>query len=169
MNIAITFRHLEASDSIKGYATEKIAKLQKFLRAPMRARVTLSLEDKSLSHGCEVEVNAGAGHFVASERGADMYACIDKVLAKLERQITGAHSSNVTRRKGADSARDFALAQAETAPPSRPDVSVPAASGVVYAATGEAAPAAPLLAASGDEGSLGRRARPGARRCPPPA
>ncbi|HEU4404260.1 MAG TPA: ribosome-associated translation inhibitor RaiA [Polyangiaceae bacterium] len=159
MNIAITFRHLEASDAIKAYATEKIAKLQKFLRAPMRARVTLSLEDKS--HGCEVEVNAGSGHFVASEWGEDMYASIDKVLAKLERQITGAHSSNVTRRKGADSARDFAVAMAETAPPSRPVGELiaaldaappPAASGVMATGAGEAAPATMLAAASGDEG-----------------
>lgn len=157
MNIAITFRHLEVSDAIRGHATEKIAKVQKFLRAPMRARVTLSLEDKS--HFCEVEVNAGAGHFVASERGLDMYACIDKVIAKLERQITGAHSANVTRRKGADSARDFVVAMAETAPPSQPvaellglavETPPPAASGVRIAATGEAP--ATMLAAVGDDG-----------------
>lgn len=153
MNIAITFRHLEVSDAIKGYATEKIAKLQKFLRAPMRARVTLSLEDKS--HGCEVEVNAGANHFVASEWGEDMYACIDRVLAKLERQVTGAHSSNVSRRKGADSARDFAVAMAETAPPSSPvdlvgaEVAPPASSGVIL--KGDASPPVTLLAAAGDE------------------
>jgi putative sigma-54 modulation protein len=159
MNIAITFRHLEASDSIKAYATEKIAKVQKFLRAPMRARVTLSLEDKSQSHCCEVEVNAGAGHFVASERGPEMYACIDKVLAKLERQITSAHSSNVTQRKGADSARDFVVAMSETAPPSQPvaellglavETPPPVASGVHIAATGEAP--ATMLAAVGDDG-----------------
>jgi putative sigma-54 modulation protein len=146
MNIAITFRHLEASDACKAYATEKIAKLQKFLRAPMRARVTLSLEDKSQSHGCEVEVNAGAGHFVASERGDNMYACIDKVVAKLERQITGAHSSTVTRRKGADNAAAFAVEQNETAPPSRP-------SAVVY--RGEPVGEAPvvMLAAAGEKGA----------------
>jgi putative sigma-54 modulation protein len=170
MNIAITFRHLEASDAIKAYATEKIAKLQKFLRAPMRARVTLSLEDKS--HGCEVEVNAGSGHFVASEWNENMYAGIDKVLAKLERQVTGAHNSNVTRRKGADSARQVAVTMAETAPPSRPVADLiaeldappaspraaaaldstppPIASGVITSATGEPAPEV-LLAAAGDD------------------
>jgi len=145
MNIAITFRHLEASDAIKAHATEKIAKLQKFLRAPMRARVTVTLEGKS--HGCEVEVNAGAGHFVASEWGDDMYACVDKVLAKLERQITGAHSTNVTRRKGADNAAAFAVAQSESAPPSaRP-------SAVVYTGGDALGEAPAMLAASGNERS----------------
>ena len=32
MNIAITFRQLEASEAVKQYANEKVAKLQKFLR-----------------------------------------------------------------------------------------------------------------------------------------
>ncbi|MDB5217963.1 MAG: Ribosomal subunit interface protein, partial [Myxococcaceae bacterium] len=31
MNISITFRQMDATDAVKGYATEKIAKLQKFL------------------------------------------------------------------------------------------------------------------------------------------
>ena len=35
MNIAITFRQLEASEAVKQYASEKVAKLQKFLRKPL--------------------------------------------------------------------------------------------------------------------------------------
>ena len=71
MNIAITFRHLDASDAVRDYATEKLGKLQKFLRQPMRAKATLSLENKKQC--CEVEVSAGGTHFVAHDAGDDMY------------------------------------------------------------------------------------------------
>ena len=37
MRINFTFRHLEPSDGSKAYATEKIGRLQKFLRAPLTA------------------------------------------------------------------------------------------------------------------------------------
>jgi putative sigma-54 modulation protein len=110
MNIAITFRHLEATDAVKGYASEKVAKLQRFLRQPMRARVTLALENKQQL--CEVEINAGQMHIVASEAGEDMYASIDRVSDKLERQISHVHGTNVARKKGGESAGEFAVATA---------------------------------------------------------
>ena len=108
MNIAITFRNLEASEPVKVYAHEKVAKLQKFLRQPMRARVTLALEKKQQC--CEVEVSSGSSHFHASEHGEEMYASVDRVIDKLERQISGAHGADITRRKGGDSAGAFAAA-----------------------------------------------------------
>ena len=58
MNISITFRQMEATDAVKGYATEKIAKLQKFLRQPLHGQVTLSCQ-KTL-HMAEVDMHAGA-------------------------------------------------------------------------------------------------------------
>lgn len=106
MNIAITFRHLEATDAVKAYASEKVAKLQKFLRQPMRARVTLSLENRQ--QVCEVEISAGTVHIVASEAGEDLYASIDRVSDKLERQIHSVHGSAVGRQKGGESAGEFA-------------------------------------------------------------
>jgi len=109
MNINVTFRHFDATDAVKLYAKEKVSKLQKFLREPLRARVTVDVENKVYS--CEIELKAGSGHFVAHERAADLYACIDKVTDKLERQVTGAHSTQVSRRKRADSAGTFAAAQ----------------------------------------------------------
>ena len=40
MNIAVTFRHMDASEAVKGYATDKVGRMQKFLRAPMKSQVT---------------------------------------------------------------------------------------------------------------------------------
>jgi len=100
MNIAITFRQMEATESVKSYATDKVARLQKFLRRPMKAQVTLSCKDSGRNHCAEVDVHAGDNHFHAHEQSEDMYATIDKVIDKLERQITT--HNETAKKKGAE-------------------------------------------------------------------
>jgi putative sigma-54 modulation protein len=102
MNISITFRQMDATDAMKGYATEKVSKLQKFLRQPLHGTVTLSCQ-KTL-HLAEVDLHAGGEHYHAHETSEDMYASIDKVIDKVERQIRGVHSA--AKKKGADRASD---------------------------------------------------------------
>lgn len=104
MNIAITFRQLEPSDAVKRYAHEKIAKLQKFLRQPMQANVTLHME--KIEHVVEVRISSGSEHFNGTERSGDMYASIDVVVDKLERQIRS--GKVVQKKKGGVSAGQFA-------------------------------------------------------------
>ena len=81
MNISITFRQMESTDAVKSYANEKVAKLQKFLRRPMQAQVTLSTQHRT--HVAEVDIHAGAEHFHAQQTSEDMYASIDNVCDKL--------------------------------------------------------------------------------------
>ncbi len=85
MNISITFRHMDTSEAVKRYATEKLAKIQKFLRQPMIAKVTLSVD--RLKHIAEARISSGGEHLEAKWSSEDMYASIDVVLGKLERQI----------------------------------------------------------------------------------
>jgi putative sigma-54 modulation protein len=108
MNIAITFRHLVPSEAVKKYAQEKIAKLQKFLRQPMQANVTLDME--KIEHVAEVRISSGSDHYHGTERSEDMYASIDKVVDKLERQIRS--SKEVVKKRGRISAGQFAAAAA---------------------------------------------------------
>ena len=105
MNISISFRHLEATDSIKAYATEKVGKLQRFLRQPMTARVTLSLEKHE--QVAEIRVSSGSEHHEAKEATTDMYTAIDRVIDKLERQIREVHTAH--KKKGAERASDRLL------------------------------------------------------------
>ena len=99
MNIAITFRHLEPSEAVKQYAHDKVAKLQKFLRQPMKANVTLGLE--KLEHVIEVGLSSGSAHYQAKEQSEDMYASIDKVVDKIERQIRGDKGATLSKKRGA--------------------------------------------------------------------
>lgn len=96
MNIAITFRQMDATEAVKGYASDKVGKLQKFLRQPMKSHVTLSCQHRL--HSAEVDIHSGGAHYHAHETSEDMYATIDKVIDKLERQIRGAKTS----KKGAE-------------------------------------------------------------------
>lgn len=105
MNISITFRQMDATDAMKGYATEKVAKLQKFLRQPLHGQVTLSCQ-KTI-HLAEVDLHSGSEHYHAHESSEDMYATIDMVVDKLERQIRDGHGSH--KKKGAERASDRLL------------------------------------------------------------
>jgi putative sigma-54 modulation protein len=108
MNITITFRHMDATDAVKGYATEKVARLQRFLRWPMKGQVTLCCQQERL-HSVEVDIHAGHTHFHAHETSEDMYASIDKVADKMERQIRSAKESVTGRKKGGERASEHLL------------------------------------------------------------
>ena len=103
MNITITFRHMEASDALKEHASSKLSKLQKFLRQPMVAKVTLSLD--KLQHVVETQRSSGGEHLEAKEVGDDMYASIDRVIDKLERQIRASKGAARTKKRRGDSVR----------------------------------------------------------------
>jgi putative sigma-54 modulation protein len=111
MNIAITFRQMDATEAMKGYATEKVAKIQKFLRQPLKGQVTLSCQQNRL-HSAEIDVHSGHEHYHAHETSEDMYASIDKVIDKIERQIRSAKGATTTKKKGADRASDHLLPDA---------------------------------------------------------
>ena len=111
MNIAVTFRHMNATEAVKGYATDKVSRMQRFLRSPMKSQVTLSCQQDRL-HSVEVEIHAGAARFHAHETSEDMYASIDKVVDKIERQIVSAKESVGARKKGAERASQRLLPDA---------------------------------------------------------
>jgi putative sigma-54 modulation protein len=100
MRIAFTFRNQESSEAIKDYASEKIGKLQKYLRAPLDAEITLSLERHL--HCIDVNLTADGEVFVGREESEDPYASIDKVIDKIRKQVTRAKGSYAQRRRSAD-------------------------------------------------------------------
>ena len=105
MNISITFRHMESTDAVKTYATDKIGKLQRMLRQPMKVEVKLSTQHRN--HTAEVDVHAGAEHFHAHETSEDMYATLDQVADKLERQVRSRNEEK--KKKGGERASDHLI------------------------------------------------------------
>ncbi len=86
MNINIRGKKIEVTDAIKNYIEEKIGRVEKYLKNDnLDAHVLIKLRGRDQV----VEVTINTHHFVlrAEEAGNDLYAAIDKVVDKLERQI----------------------------------------------------------------------------------
>lgn len=86
MQIAVMFRHMEASDPVRTYAEEKLARVKKYIEEPIDVQVALSVE-KKIRHKAEVTIVAKGITIKGSEETNDMYAAIDNVVAKIERQL----------------------------------------------------------------------------------
>ncbi len=86
MRINVTFRHMETSEPVRNYVEEKLPKVKKYIDEPVEAQVVLSVE-KKIRHKAEVSLTAKGITIKATEETADMYAAIDGVLDKLDRQL----------------------------------------------------------------------------------
>lgn len=85
MQITTTFRHTEPSDALKAYAEEKLERVRKYIDEPITAQVFLTVE--KIRHSADVTITAKGITIKASEETNDMYAAIDMVMDKIERQL----------------------------------------------------------------------------------
>ena len=97
MRVNFTFRNMDSSDGIRAYATDKVARLQKFVRSPLDVEVTVSVERHL--HCVDLSVAADGHRFGAREESEDMYASIDLALDKIDRQIRDAKAMMTTRKR----------------------------------------------------------------------
>ncbi len=86
MQITTTFRHMEQSDALKAYAEEKLERVTKYIDSPINVQVYFSVE-KKIRHIVEIVINSKGISTKASEATHDMYAAIDAVIDKIERQL----------------------------------------------------------------------------------
>ncbi len=104
MHITITGRHMPVSDSLRAYAEEKISKVAKIHdRDDMTVDVVLHVEKNPSNKNRDVaEVTAHMKGIVvrAEEAAPEMYAAIDLVSEKLERQMRKYKTKLVDRRNG---------------------------------------------------------------------
>ena len=104
MHITITGRHMPVSDSLRAYAEEKISKVAKIHdRDDMSVDVVLHVEKNPSNKNRDVaEVTAHMKGIVvrAEEAAPEMYAAIDLVSEKLERQMRKYKTKLVDRRNG---------------------------------------------------------------------
>lgn len=86
MQVTTTFRQMEQSDALKNYAEEKLERVAKYIDEPINAQVYFSVE-KKIRHIVEIVITAKGINTKASEATNDMYAAIDAVIDKIERQL----------------------------------------------------------------------------------
>ena len=85
MNITVNGRHMEITDALKSYATDKVAKLEKYLPSGAEAVVTLGVE--KFRHKAEVLIKVNGILIQAHEETEAMYTSIDNVIDKIGRQV----------------------------------------------------------------------------------
>lgn len=86
MDITYHFHHIESSDGLKDYAKKKIEKLASHFNSFQSAIVRFRVETK-IEHSVELTLNGDGVQFIATEHGPDMYASIDLLQEKLEKQV----------------------------------------------------------------------------------
>lgn len=85
MQLNISGHHLDITDAIKDYVTTKLSRLERHSDSITSTRVILSVD--KLIQKAEATVNVAGGEFFAEAEHSDLYAAIDALVDKLDRQI----------------------------------------------------------------------------------
>src|ERR1700748_493092 len=87
MQLSVTFRHMDSTDALRDYASEKIERIKKYFPDPIKAHVVL-ICDRGYNHTADVMLTLHNGLVIKGiETTEDMYSSIDLVMAKIERQV----------------------------------------------------------------------------------
>lgn len=86
MQITVIGRHLEATEALKQYATERFGRLEKYLPRNSQATITLSVV-KKVHHIADAMIKADGVLIQASEETEEMYSSIDLLFEKLDRRV----------------------------------------------------------------------------------
>jgi putative sigma-54 modulation protein len=85
MEITVTFRHIDASNSLKAYAEEKMSKMDKYFDFPVEAHIVLAVE--KFRRSADVTLNVNGTMIKGVVETEDMYSAIDQVMDKIEKQV----------------------------------------------------------------------------------
>jgi putative sigma-54 modulation protein len=85
MQLSVTFRNMEPSEPLKTYVQERTGKLTKYIDKPLDSQVTLSVQ--KFRQIVDVVINADGIRIAGQEAHDDMYAAVDLVMDKIERQV----------------------------------------------------------------------------------
>ena len=90
MQVNITGKNLEISDTLRKYVEKKIGRLDRYLPNILDARVELAVENTRAakdSQIAQVTLHTKRALLRAEEASADMFAAIDTVFEKMQRQM----------------------------------------------------------------------------------
>ncbi|MDD9271817.1 ribosome hibernation-promoting factor, HPF/YfiA family [Paenibacillus sp. GCM10023248] len=87
MMISIRGEHLEVTEALRDYVEKKLTRLDRYFDAPLTSDVQVKLSVVKGLQAIEVSIPLTGVLLRAEERNTDMYASIDLVVDKLERQI----------------------------------------------------------------------------------
>lgn len=85
MQLNITGHHVDVSPALRAYVTEKMQRLTRHFDHVISIDVILNVE--KLDQIAEASVNAAGRTLFATDTAPDMYAAVDGLIDKLDRQV----------------------------------------------------------------------------------
>ncbi len=100
MQLNISGHQLDITDALRDYVTEKMARLERHFDKITNVQVTLEVE--KLRQKAEATLHIAGGEVVANADHEDMYAAIDLLTDKLDRQLIKHKEKTIDRQQGAN-------------------------------------------------------------------
>ncbi|MCH8116785.1 MAG: ribosome-associated translation inhibitor RaiA [Proteobacteria bacterium] len=85
MQLNVSGHHVEVTESLRGYVTTKIERLERHFEIVSDVHCILTVE--KLRHKAEATVNVNGDTIYADATEEDMYAAIDGLVDKLDRRV----------------------------------------------------------------------------------
>ncbi len=108
MKFIIRGRKVEVTPAIKEYVITKLGRLDKYFNDPNELTATVLVKVKDVDQIVEVTIPAKKLILRAEEKHKDLYAAIDLVVDKLERQIRK-NKTRLSKKKNKETSVDFNL------------------------------------------------------------
>lgn len=99
MQVNISGQHLEVTDTLRSYVNEKFERLARHFDKITNVQVILQVE--KLKQKIEATLHVAGGEVVANAEHEDMYAAIDLLADKLDRQLIKHKEKQIDREQGA--------------------------------------------------------------------
>jgi len=112
MNYNIRGENVEVTGAIKSYIEKKVSKLERYFETPPTADANVNLSVYNDEQKIEVTIPMTNLLLRAEEKHADLYAAIDLVVDKLERQIRK-HKTKINRKSRQQGAVKHIFAEME--------------------------------------------------------
>jgi len=106
MQLNLTGHHIDITPSLRDYVGEKLERLERHFDHVTNVHVVLCVE--KLRNKAEATVHISGGNLFADAEEDDMYAAIDALADKLDRQIKKHKEKMTDHRRTDDSVKDQA-------------------------------------------------------------
>ena len=84
MQISISGHHVDITESMRAYVHEKVGRLDRHFDQALDIKVILTVE--KMRHKAEATMHVSGNNLHANDEQEDMYAAIDGLIDKLDRQ-----------------------------------------------------------------------------------
>lgn len=90
MNLTISGHHLDVTPALRNYVTDKLERVTRHYDGLVDIKVILTVEnqrEKQLRQKAECSIHVKGNDMFAESANADLYAAVDELMDKLNRQV----------------------------------------------------------------------------------